>query len=108
MAVEDEIVGVEGGAERLDQLIAERVPGRHAWFFVTPEGDILPDGTYTESGHVIDEQGRVFAFWTGWDPARNAVTFEIWEQDEPEQSWNDSVEYRQAREAVGLGQSGAA
>jgi hypothetical protein len=102
MAVEDDIVAVEGGVERLDQLIAERIAGRHAMFFVTSEGDVLPDGTDTESGHVIDEQGRVFAFWTGWDAARNVFAFESWEQVEPESHWSESAEYRRAREAVGL------
>ena len=102
MAIEDTVDPIEGDAERLHALIAERVPGRHAWFFVAPEGDNLPDGTYTESGHVIDERGRVFAFWTGWDAARNAFTFESWEQAEPEPHWSESAEYRRAREAVGL------
>ena len=102
MPVEDQVEPIEGDAERLHALIAERVPGRHAWFFVTQEGDALPDGTYTESGHVIDEQGRVFAFWTGWDAARNVFTFESWEQVEPESHWSESAEYRRAREAVGL------
>ncbi len=102
MALADQVEPIEGSAERLDALIAERIPGRHAWFWVVQEGATLPDGTYDESGHVIDEQGRVFAFWTGWDTARNTVTFESWEQVQPEPSWTDSVEYRQAREAVGL------
>lgn len=102
MAVEDQVEPIEGDAERLHALIAERVPGRHAWFFVVPEGYALPDGTMAESGFAINEQGRVFSFWTGWDATRNAFTFESWEQVEPEPFWSESAEYRQARQAVGL------
>ncbi len=108
MAVEEHVEPVEGSAERLDELVGARLAGRFAYFFVVNEGDVLPDGTETESGHVIDEQGRVFAFWTGWDPARNAFTFESWERVEPEPFWQDIAEYREARASVGLREAGAA
>lgn len=105
---ENDTVTVEGSAERLEALIAERVTGRYAYFFVTPEGRALPDGTEDESGFVIDERGRVFAFWTAWDAARNDVTFESWEEDEPEPFWAEIAEYRRARASVGLREPGAA
>ena len=107
MAVEDELVPVEGSTERLNALIAERVTGHFALFFVTHEGRMLPDWTYDESGHVIDQRGQVFAFWTGWDAARNTFTFESWERVEPEPFWQDIAEYREARASVGLRESSA-
>ena len=102
MAVEDEIVSIEGSVERLYALIEERISGRYALFFGINEGEVMPDGTETESGFVIDERGRVFAFWTAWDAARNGVIFESWEEDEPEPHWQESADYQRARVAVGL------
>ena len=54
------------------------------------------------SWHVIDEQGRVYAFWLGWDDRRQSPAFTEWEEVEPESNWLESTEYRQARERVGL------
>ena len=54
------------------------------------------------SGHVIDESGRIFMFWTDWDAARGRPVFTTWQQVEPASSLSDSSEYREARAAVGL------
>ena len=87
----------------LDRLISrERIHGRYALFFVTGEGVLLPDGTEEESGYVIDEFGRVFSFWTGWDDERGEVVFSEWEPVNPEPHWSRSAEYRSARRSVGL------
>ncbi len=102
MAVENEAGPVRRGAANLEALIAERIVGPYALFFVTPEGEAFPDGSESESGFAIDQAGRVFAFWTGWDAERGEAVLESWEQDEPEPFWTDSAEYRQARLAVGL------
>jgi len=102
MAVEEHVEPVEGSAERLDELVGARLAGRFAYFFVVNEGDVLPDGTETESGLVIDEEGRVFAFWTGWNRKLDKFEFDTWEQVKTEPHWQDIAEYRRARHAVGL------
>jgi hypothetical protein len=83
-------------------MVKARGVGRHALFFVTGEDDLLPNSIETTSGFVIDEQGRVFSFWTGWDDERRQPTFAEWEQVEPEPGWLQNAEYRRAREQVGL------
>lgn len=89
-------------ALRLRQLVEGRGLGRYAFFFVTGEGDEFPDGTEESSGFVLNEDGRVFSFWLGWDAARGAPIFAEWEQVEAEAHWMRSAEYRRARERVGL------
>ena len=89
-------------AQILKQLAEGRGLGRHAIFFVTGEGETMPNGVEDASGHVIDEQGRVHAFWLGWDALQQAPAFTSWEEVEPEPTWLKSAEYRQARENVGL------
>ncbi len=81
----------------LDQLVAREVPGRYAFFFVSGEDEVYPDGTEETSGYVIDEQGQIHAFWTGWDAASGAMILEQWEQVEEEPQWLQSIEYRRAR-----------
>jgi hypothetical protein len=93
---------VNDEAEILEQLAQDRRLGRHAFFFVTGEGEILPSGIEDASGYVIGEDGRVYAFWLGWDDQQKAPAFTEWEEVEPEPSWGESAEYRQARERVGL------
>ncbi|HZO31628.1 MAG TPA: hypothetical protein VFH48_37180 [Chloroflexota bacterium] len=44
----------------------------------------------------------MYAFWLGWDDRRQAPAFTEWEEVEPEPTWLESTEYRQARERVGL------
>ena len=48
----------------LDRLVQEQRIGRFAYFFLSGEGVFYPDGTEESSGHVIDESGRTYAFWT--------------------------------------------
>ena len=102
MAVHPGTRAATPAASMLDQLVAAQSLGRHAFFFVTGEDDTLPNGIEEMSGHVIDGQGRIFYFWTGWDRETDRPTFSTWEQVEPEPHWSDSAEYRRAREAVGL------
>ena len=89
-------------ARALRRLVEGQGLGRYAFFFVTAEGDELPDGTEETSGFVLHDDGRVFSFWTGWDAARGEPVFTEWEQVEPEAHWMRSAEYRRARERVGL------
>ena len=86
----------------IDGLIGERGVGRHALFGEVNEGTIFPDGTEAMSGHVVDEQGRVFTFWTGWDAERQAPVFVTWREVGPDDRLNADREYLQARRAVGL------
>jgi len=76
--------------------------GRRALFHEVGEGVAFPDGSESMSGHVIDELGRVFIFWTDWDAARGRPVFTTWEQIEPEPALNASREYQEARALVGL------
>jgi hypothetical protein len=102
MAIHRPARQVEDGAQILEQLAGARELGRHAFFFVTGEGEIMPNGVEDASGHVIDEHGRIFAFWLGWDEQKQAAAFTEWEEVEPEPGWLQSAEYRQARAGVGL------
>jgi hypothetical protein len=86
-----------------DRLVKDRGVDQGAFFFVTGEDDLLPNGIESMSGFVIDGQGRVFSFWTGWDAEHNEPTFAEWEQVKPKPAWQESAEYRQARQQVGLG-----
>jgi hypothetical protein len=91
----------------LDRLVRERGLHRYAFFFVTGEGDYLPNGEEEKSGHVLDDQGRIHSFWTGWDPSLKRVIFSEWEQVDAEPAWHDSDEYRRARAQVGHDPAGS-
>ena len=86
----------------LEQLVHARGVGRHAFFFVSGEGITMPNGVEEESGYVIDEQGRIFSFWLGWDAELGRTVFETWEQVQAEPHWCQEPEYRRARGVVGL------
>jgi hypothetical protein len=87
----------------LDALIRAKGLERWAYFFTTVEGTELPDDLEEYSGCVVDDRGRVFDFWMGLDPETRATTLTTWKQVQPESHWERSVEYRRARERVGLG-----
>jgi hypothetical protein len=90
-------------AKVLAELAVGRGLRRHAFFFVTDEGEVMPNGVEDASGYVIDEQGRIYAFWLGWNASEHVPTFTEWEEVAPEPAWAESAEYRQARTHVGLG-----
>jgi|SRR5215216_6542902 hypothetical protein len=102
MATQPDVRTFDDEADILDRLVESRRIGRHAFFFVTGEGEIMPNGVEEASGHVIDERGRVYAFWLGWDDLQRAPVFTEWEEVTPEVAWCESVEYRQARERLRL------
>ena len=102
MAIHPRSQRITPEGQLLDTLVKARGLGKHAFFFVTGEDECLPNGIESTSGFVIDERGRVFSFWTGWDSEREEPTFTEWEQVEPEPGWLQSAEYRQARQQVGL------
>lgn len=86
----------------VEALLDDLSIGRRAIFHDVGEGTIFPDGTESMSGHIIDELGRVFIFWTDWDAARERPVFTTWRQIEPSPSLAASKEYRQARASLGL------
>ena len=88
--------------KRLDRLIRQQGLKRYALFLVSGEGMRLPDASEDASGYVIDELGRVFFFWLGWDGECQGVTFSEWEQVGSEPDWARIGEYGRARRAVGL------
>jgi hypothetical protein len=89
-------------AQVLDRLLAARGIGQYGLFFVSGEGTFFPNGVEEASGFVVDHQGKVYTFWTGWDPRRQEVRFSQWEAIEPEPDWDDDDEYQDAREQAGL------
>jgi hypothetical protein len=86
----------------LDKLIRAKGIEQYAFFFTTGEGIEMPDDLEEYSGNVIDPTGRIHFFWTTWDNDRGEPTFRIWEEEQPEERWLRSGEYRRARKAVGL------
>ena len=86
----------------LRRLLAARGIERFGVFSDIGEGTRLPDGTEDVSGYVVDDRGRVFFFWTGWDAARGEVALETWHEIAPKPGWEQSAEYRAARRAAGL------
>lgn len=92
----------ERAVAAIHTLIAERGIGRHALFHEAGEGRAFPDGSEAMSGYVVDEQGRTYTFWTGWDAERGRATFTTWEPVELEPRMLASREYQEARAEVGL------
>lgn len=87
-------------------LINERLGGRrYGVFFATGEGSFFPNGVEESSGCVVDEDGRHYAYWTGWDGAAGRARFDQWELI-ADGGWDDE-EYRDARRDAGLRSSGA-
>src|SRR5207249_3105558 len=89
-------------AQVLDRLLAARGIDRYGLFFTSGEGDFFPNGVEETSGYVVDSQGQVYSFWTGWDDTRQDVHFTEWEPVEPEPDWLRDDDYVRARRAAGL------
>jgi hypothetical protein len=81
--------------------------GEYTYFFVTGEGRFLPisepeDEVEEASGYVLTHDGEIYFFWFGWDPEREAPALIRWRRAEPQPHWEQSAEYRQARERMQL------
>jgi len=87
----------------IERLVRERGLRRFGLFFVTGEGEYLPNGDEEKSGYAIDDQGQTYSFWTGWDQTQQAVVFSEWEPVATEAEWFDVAEFERARAAAGLG-----
>src|SRR4051794_25909042 len=94
----------------LDSLIRARLDApeeRYAYFWGTGEGKYLPRADAEKrieptSGYVVDSQGRIFAFWLGWDAEQNRPALVRWRPAQPQVDWAEDDEYRTARRQVGL------
>ena len=89
-------------ASPIERLVRERGLHRFGLFFVTGEGNDLPNGDEEASDYVIDNRGQIYSFWTGWDAARHEVVFTEWERVDEEPEWRGVREYEQARERAGI------
>jgi hypothetical protein len=86
----------------IEHLVRARGVGPHACFFVSGEGELLPDGMEALSGFVLDRLGRVYAFCTGWDQEHDAAAFTLWELVEPDPAWLEDSEYQRALDTFHL------
>src|SRR4051812_34281368 len=102
MIVEREQTAATSEAALLTRLLGERIQGRHALFFTSDEGTLLPDGTEAMTGYVIDEQGAIHAFALGWDAQQGPPALTRGRCKDPEPFWDNVEESREARRAVGL------
>lgn len=75
---------------------------RFAVFGTSVEGRIYPNGIEERSGSVLNEDGRIWFFWTGWDEERQAVFIDEWIEEEPTPRLTSGREYEQARRQLGL------
>lgn len=75
---------------------------RYAFYLGTSEGREMPNGDIECSGYVINEDGRVYFFWTAWDDERKSEKLDIWRETRPEPLWLEDPEYRVACESLGL------
>jgi len=90
--------------DMLRRLIEERGLRDFAFFFLTGEGRMLPNGLEVTSGTVVDRTGAVHSFWTAWDKDRQVPTLSRWRKLDPNPDWLDDEEYQAALAAVGLAQ----
>ena len=86
----------------IERLVRDRGLRRFGLFFVTGEGEYLPNGDEERSGYVIDDQGRAYSFWTGWDQVRQEIVFSEWEPVATEVEWDGVAEFERARVEAGL------
>ena len=94
-------------ASPLERLVQEKGLHRFGLFFVAGEDDLLPNGEEATSGYVINEDGTIHSFWTGWDTDRHEVVFAEWETVDEEPEWRGVGEYERARARAGLEPSSA-
>ena len=86
----------------LRAAIARRGLSRFAIFDICVEGRIYPNGFDEVSGSVLNEDGRIWFFWTGWDDERQAVTIRHWDEEPITPLLTSGPEYERARRELGL------
>jgi hypothetical protein len=75
---------------------------RFAFFGTSIEGKIYPDGIEERSGFVLNEDGRIWGFWTGWDDDRQQVVIDEWWEEPVTPLLTSGREYERARRELGL------
>ena len=88
--------------DSVPELLRQKGLRRYGLFYVVGEGETLPDGSEAASGYVVDDCGRIFFFWVGWDDRCRGPTFTEWEEVVETEADRADPEYRRAREAAGL------
>ena len=79
--------------DMLRRLVEAKGLRDFAFFFLTGEGRMLPNGFEVTSGTVVDRTGAVYSFWTAWDDAQNEPMLTRWRQIRP-------IRYLQDRKSV--------
>jgi hypothetical protein len=94
----------EAARADLERLIRGRGLARFGIFHASGEGRMLPDGSESGSGYVIDENGRHYFYWLDWDVARARLALTRWEELDSGEfaDLQDDPEYGRARADVGL------
>lgn len=75
---------------------------RFAVFDVSVEGKIYPNGVDETSGLALNEDGRIWFFWTDWDDEHQQVTIRHWEELPITPLLASGREYERARRELGL------
>ena len=88
----------------IERLIRERGLARFGIFHASGEGQLLPDGSESGSGYVVDERGRHYFYWLDWDVGQAQLALTRWEDLKPTEfaDLQNDPEYRKARAAAGL------
>jgi hypothetical protein len=86
----------------LERAIQERGLRHFAMLDTVGEGRFFPNGMEERSGEVMDQDGRVWMFWTSWDPIREQLTIRDWEEADLVPSLTATRGYARARRELGL------
>lgn len=103
MATHAEVGSLDRDSDVLGALLRGRGLRRYGVFLASGEGKMLPDGSESESGYVIDESGSVHFYWLDWEAQSGGPFLKVWEKVSPSPNWSGQPEYHAAREAAGLG-----
>jgi len=75
---------------------------RFALYDTCVEGRVYPNGVDEVSGFVLNEDGRIWFFWTGWDDERQVVTIRHWDEEPITPLLTSGREYDRARRELGF------
>ncbi len=88
--------------QALERAIRDRGLRRFAILDSVGEGLFYPNGMEQRSGDVMDQDGRIWMFWTAWDPIRKLVTIRDWEEAAVIPALMATRGYVRARQQLGL------
>jgi hypothetical protein len=100
----DSFSDVDPGTYRTDlrAAIMDRGLKRFALFGTSGEGKFNPDGTEETSGFVLNEDGQVWGFWTGWDRREQRLVIDDWWAEPLTPLLTSGRECARARQQLGL------